>query len=83
MTFFIFNKGLSGSTGSFSKTSRPAPAMSLSLRALISSGSSIIPPRGGIYQIGRRFHLFELGFPHQMVSLLVQRGVQGKIIGFT
>ena len=43
-TLELFNKGLFVSTGSFSKTSKPAPKIILSLIALFKSISLIIPP---------------------------------------
>ena len=45
MQFFADNKGLSFCGGSFERTSNPAPANSLLLRASAKSGSTIKPPR--------------------------------------
>lgn len=44
-TFSIFNNGFSGSSGSFSNTSNPAPAIFLASSARINAGSSTIEPR--------------------------------------
>ena len=54
-TFSIFSRGLSGSRGSFSSTSSPAPAIWPAWRARIRAGSSTWDS-GGVDEVGRMFH---------------------------
>ena len=81
MTLSSFRIGSSGSGGSCSSTSSPAPAMRRSCSARVSAFWSTIGPRDGVDEIGRRLHQREPLGVDDVVGLRRQRAADRQHVG--
>ena len=77
---WILRSGFSGSIGSLQRTSRPAPAMEPSVRAVYKSGSFTMAASRKIQENSGFLHLAEFFQCHQILRVPVQRCMDGKNI---